>query len=96
MIPISVGGYGLREGAFSALLGVAGVGSAAQGTAVGLTLSAQTLLFGLVGALVYLGLRRSKDPAPESASVGAGPPSDPSAQSSHVGAESSALHFDPS
>src|SRR5690349_654908 len=57
MLPISVGGYGLRESAFSALLGVAAVGTAAQGAAVGLVLSAQTLAFGLVGALVYLTLR---------------------------------------
>jgi len=62
MLPISVGGYGLREGAFSALLGVGGLGSAAQGTAVGLCLSAQTLLFGLVGGLVYLGLGRRSTP----------------------------------
>lgn len=59
MAPISVGGYGLREASFSALLGVGAIGTAAQGTAVGLVLSAQTLLFGLVGAVVYLTLRRT-------------------------------------
>jgi uncharacterized membrane protein YbhN (UPF0104 family) len=63
MLPISVGGYGLREGAFSALLGVGGLGTATQGTAVGLCLSAQTLVFGLAGGLVYLSLNRR--PAPD-------------------------------
>ncbi len=73
MLPISVGGYGLREGAFGALLGVGGlgvgglgvggVGTVAQGTAVGLILSAQTLAFGLIGAVVYLTLpRTSREP----------------------------------
>ena len=64
MLPISVGGYGVREGAFSILLATGGLGTAAQGTAVGLCLSAQTLLFGLIGAVVYLTLRRSR-PHPE-------------------------------
>ena len=96
MIPISVGGYGLREGAFSALLGVAGVGSAAQGTAVGLTLSAQTLLFGLIGAIVYLGLHRSKPLAGEPLSAGTETSSPRNIQRPRVIAESSAHILDPS
>ena len=56
MVPISLGGYGLREGAFGVLLSVGGLGSASQGASVGICLSAQTLLFGLVGGLVYLQL----------------------------------------
>ena len=58
MLPISVGGYGLREGAFSAMLSVGSLGTVTQGTAVGVCLSAQTLLFGLVGGVVYLTLGR--------------------------------------
>jgi hypothetical protein len=81
MLPISVGGYGLREGAFSALLGVAAVGTAAQGTAVGLLLSAQTLLFGLLGAVFYVTLPRRERTAanPPSPPVQA-PGSDPATQ----------------
>jgi uncharacterized protein (TIRG00374 family) len=63
MLPISLGGYGLREGAFSALLGVSGLGTVTQGTAVGVCLSAQTLLFGLIGGLFYLTLGRASKPA---------------------------------
>ena len=82
MLPISVGGYGLREGAFSALLGVAGVGTAVQGTAVGLCLSAQTLLFGLCGAVVYATLPR--------------PSGSPAMPNVRRGSEQTALTLDPS
>jgi hypothetical protein len=50
----------LREGAFSALLGVGALGTATQGAVVGVCLSAQTLLFGLIGALAYLTLGRNR------------------------------------
>ncbi len=58
LLPISLGGYGLREGTFSAFLTAGGLATAAQGAAVGAILSIQTLLFGLVGGLVYLTMRR--------------------------------------
>jgi len=68
MLPISLGGYGLREGAFGVLLSAGGLGSASQGASVGICLSVQTLLFGLVGGLVYLqlssGIRRPSVPVP--------------------------------
>ena len=54
LLPISLGGYGLREGAFSAFLAVGGLATTGQGAAVGVILSAQTLLFGVVGGLVRL------------------------------------------
>ena len=49
MLPIAMGGYGLREGTFSALLVAAGMATVAQGVAVGACLTAQTALFGLIG-----------------------------------------------
>jgi hypothetical protein len=57
MLPIAMGGYGLREGTFSALLVAAGMASVAQGVAVGACLTAQTALFGLTGLPSYLTLR---------------------------------------
>jgi glycosyltransferase 2 family protein len=58
LLPISVGGYGLREGAFSAFLTVNGFAVAAQGVAVGVCLTGQTLLLGLLGFPVLISLRR--------------------------------------
>jgi uncharacterized membrane protein YbhN (UPF0104 family) len=63
MVPISLGGYGLREGAFSVLLSVGGLGSASQGASVGICLSVQTLLFGLAGGVLYLQLSSRTRPA---------------------------------
>jgi hypothetical protein len=57
MLPIAMGGYGLREGTFSALLVAAGLASVAQGVAVGACLTAQTVLFGLIGLPSYITLR---------------------------------------
>lgn len=57
MLPVALGGYGLREGTFSALLVPAGIASVAQGVAVGACLTAQTALFGLLGLPSYLTLR---------------------------------------
>jgi len=59
LLPISLGGYGLREGTFSALLAASGQSTLAQGAAVGACLSLQTLAFGVVGGLVYLTLRKT-------------------------------------
>lgn len=58
MLPISLGGYGLREGVFASLLAVGGLGTTSQGVTVGVLLSLQTLAFGLIGGVVYLGLKR--------------------------------------
>jgi len=63
LLPISLGGYGLREGAFSAFLAVGGLATTGQGAAVGVILSAQTLLFGVVGGLVRLFPTTVSDPA---------------------------------
>ena len=54
LLPISVGGYGLREGAFGAFLAASGHATLAQGAVVGACLSLQTFAFGLIGGLVYL------------------------------------------
>lgn len=57
MLPIALGGYGLREGTFSALLVAAGMATVAQGVATGACLTAQTVIFGLIGLPSYLTLR---------------------------------------
>jgi uncharacterized membrane protein YbhN (UPF0104 family) len=59
MLPISVGGYGLREGSFATFLAVAGHATAAQGAAVGVCLTLQTVGLGVIGAPVLFSLRRS-------------------------------------
>ncbi|HUB72029.1 MAG TPA: lysylphosphatidylglycerol synthase transmembrane domain-containing protein [Acidimicrobiales bacterium] len=61
MLPIALGGYGLRETTFSALLASAGMATVAQGVAVGACLTGQTVLFGLSGIPVYLSLRKRRD-----------------------------------
>jgi len=53
MVPISVNGIGLREGAFSLLLGQMGV-PAAQGFVLGLTVSVMRYVAGLVGGGLLL------------------------------------------
>ena len=68
MLPIAMGGYGLREGTFSALLVAAGMATVAQGVAVGACLTAQTAVFGLIGLPSYLTLR-SRRRAPSSVPV---------------------------
>jgi uncharacterized membrane protein YbhN (UPF0104 family) len=71
MLPISVGGYGLREGSFSAFLAVGGLASPAQGVAVGVCLTAQTILLGIVGLPFYA--RSTRRPvATEAGSIDAG------------------------
>jgi uncharacterized protein (TIRG00374 family) len=58
MLPISLGGYGIREGSFSAFLAVAGMATVAQGVAVGICLTAQTVFLGVLGIPFYLRLQR--------------------------------------
>lgn len=62
MLPISLGGYGVREGSFAAFLAVAGHATAAQGAAVGVCLTVQTVALGLIGAPVLFTLRRRRQP----------------------------------
>jgi uncharacterized membrane protein YbhN (UPF0104 family) len=63
MLPISLGGFGVREGGFSAFLAVGGLATTSQGVAVGLCVTGQTLLFGLVGLVVFLTLPRGTSTA---------------------------------
>jgi glycosyltransferase 2 family protein len=63
MLPISLGGYGLREGAFGALVAFTGTATAAQGAAGGLCVSAQTVLLGVVGVGAYLLLPKRMAPS---------------------------------
>jgi uncharacterized protein (TIRG00374 family) len=57
MLPISLGGYGLREGAFAAFLAAGGHATAAQGAAVGVCITVQTLALGVIGIPFYLTIR---------------------------------------
>jgi uncharacterized membrane protein YbhN (UPF0104 family) len=60
MLPISLGGYGLRESAFATFLAVGHFATDAQGVAVGVCLTAQTMGLGLVGIPFYLTVRRGR------------------------------------
>jgi uncharacterized membrane protein YbhN (UPF0104 family) len=71
MLPISLGGYGVREGSFAAFLAVAGHATAAQGAAVGVCLTVQTVALGLIGAPVLVTLRRSDSRRSDERSAGA-------------------------
>ncbi len=57
MVPISLGGYGLREGAFAAFLAYGGHATGAQGAAVGVCITVQTLALGVIGIPFYLTIR---------------------------------------
>ncbi len=57
MLPISLGGYGLREGAFAAFLAAGGHATGAQGAAVGVCITVQMLALGLFGIPFYLTVR---------------------------------------
>ena len=60
MVPISLGGYGLREGAFAAFLAAGGHATGAQGAAVGICITAQTLALGVIGIPFYMTVRASR------------------------------------
>jgi hypothetical protein len=60
MLPISLGGYGLREGTFAAFLASGGHATAAQGAAVGVCITAQTLALGVIGIPFYLTIRAAR------------------------------------
>jgi glycosyltransferase 2 family protein len=49
LLPISINGFGVREGGFAAFLSVGGVATASQGVATGLLVSGQSLLWALIG-----------------------------------------------
>jgi uncharacterized membrane protein YbhN (UPF0104 family) len=57
MLPISINGFGAREGGFIALLAGVGLASTAQAASAGLLITAQSLLFGLIGVGCLLTLR---------------------------------------
>ena len=59
MLPISVNGFGAREGGYIALLTAAGLATTAQAASVGLLITAQSLLFGLIGAGCLVTMRSS-------------------------------------
>ena len=54
LLPISLNGYGVREGGFSAFLAINGLASTSQALAMSLLLAAQTLLWGAAGILCWL------------------------------------------
>lgn len=58
MLPISVNGYGVREGSFVAFLAVPGLATAPMAVAASLCLAAQTLLWALIGAPFVLSRSR--------------------------------------
>jgi uncharacterized protein (TIRG00374 family) len=62
MLPISINGYGVREGGFVALLTVGTLATKAQALAVGFCLAAQSLVFAAVGAVCFLSLSRRRRP----------------------------------
>jgi glycosyltransferase involved in cell wall biosynthesis/uncharacterized membrane protein YbhN (UPF0104 family) len=57
MLPLSVNGFGAREGGYIALLAGVGLGTTAQAVSAGLLISAQSLLFGLIGVCCLFTLR---------------------------------------
>jgi len=71
MLPISLGGYGLREGSFAAFLAVAGHATAAEGAAVGVCLTVQMVALGLFGIPFLVTLRRGARPEPVRAALAA-------------------------
>jgi glycosyltransferase 2 family protein len=59
MLPISINGYGVREGSFTRFLApVSGAAAAAQGVAVGFLLAAQSLVWAGIGVVFWLTDRR--------------------------------------
>jgi uncharacterized membrane protein YbhN (UPF0104 family) len=57
MLPLSINGFGAREGGYIALLAGVGLATTAQAASVGLLITVQSLLFGLIGAGCLLTLR---------------------------------------
>jgi uncharacterized membrane protein YbhN (UPF0104 family) len=57
MLPLSINGFGAREGGYIALLAGPKLATTAQAASVGLLISGQSLLFGLIGAGCLLTMR---------------------------------------
>jgi uncharacterized membrane protein YbhN (UPF0104 family) len=57
MLPLSINGFGAREGGYIALLAGTGLATTAQAASVGLLISFQSLLFGLIGVGCLLTMR---------------------------------------
>jgi glycosyltransferase 2 family protein len=57
MLPLSINGFGAREGGYIALLAGTKLATTAQAASVGLLISGQSLLFGLIGAGCLLTMR---------------------------------------
>lgn len=68
LLPISINGYGVREGGYTAFLAVGSLASPAQALATSFCVAAQTLLWGLVGIFAWLTMpgrpSRAASPAP--------------------------------
>jgi uncharacterized membrane protein YbhN (UPF0104 family) len=60
MLPISLGGYGLREGVFATFLAAGGHATGGQGAAVGVCITVQTLALGVIGIPFYLTIRKRR------------------------------------
>jgi hypothetical protein len=69
LLPISVNGYGLREGGFVAFLTVRGLATYPAAFAASLCLAAQSLLWGLVGVPFYLVRNRHRTANPARVNV---------------------------
>ena len=64
MLPISINGYGVREGSFTRFLSpVSGAAAATQGVAVGFLLAAQSLLWAGIGVVFWLTDKRHEEAA---------------------------------
>jgi uncharacterized membrane protein YbhN (UPF0104 family) len=53
LLPISINGYGVREGAFAAFLASGGLATLGQALSVSLMLVSQTILWGVVGIICW-------------------------------------------
>jgi glycosyltransferase 2 family protein len=57
MLPVSINGFGAREGGYTALLAGTGLATTAQAVSVGLLVGAQSLLYALIGVGCLLTMR---------------------------------------
>jgi len=60
MLPVSINGYGVREGSFTAFLTAAGLATTSAAVTASLILAAQSLLWGLIGLPFLLAASRSR------------------------------------
>lgn len=66
LLPVSINGYGVREGGFSAFLAVGGLATTTQALSMALLLAGQTLVWGVVGIVCWAapGVRQREAAAP--------------------------------